>query len=131
MLDNNEWRPLGYISCKMLDAKTRYAMIEKELSAITFGCAKCHQYIYGTKVTVETDHKSLIPLFKRLLSNCPLPVQRLLMQLQRNLLNVEFVPGKKMVIPDILSPASEKSVFQSDRDLLRYVQVYVNSVVYL
>ena len=129
MFDNNQWQPLGYFSRQMLDAETRYAMIEKELLAIAFGCARCHQYIYGTKVLVETDHKSLIPLFKKPLSDCPLRVQKMLMRLQRYSLDVQYVPGKKMVVPDTLSRATEKSEFQSDRDLVRDVQLYVNTVL--
>ena len=43
----------------MTDAQKRYAMIEKELLAVVFGCERFHQYIYGKEILVESDHKSL------------------------------------------------------------------------
>ena len=129
MYENQEWKPLGYFSRPMLSAETRYAQIEKELLAIAFGCARCHQYIYGAKVQVETDHKSLIPLFKKPLADCPLRVQKLLMRLQRYDLDVSYVPGKQLVLPDTLSRATENTKFSEDKDLVQDIKLYVDTVI--
>ena len=51
------------------------------------------------------------------------------MRLQIYSLDEHYVPGKKMVVPDTLSRAMKKSVFQSDRDLARDIQLYVDTVI--
>jgi hypothetical protein len=61
---------VAYASRALSPAQQRYAQIEKELLAIVFACEKFHQYIFGKKVQVETDHKPLVSIFKK-----PLNVQ--------------------------------------------------------
>jgi len=57
-------------------AKKNYAKIERELLAIVYGCTKFHQYVYGKKVNVQTDHKPLEALFKKPLFQAPQRLQR-------------------------------------------------------
>ena len=52
-------KPVAYASRSMTCAETRYAQIEKELLAVLFFLEKFHQYIYGTHVDIESDHKPL------------------------------------------------------------------------
>lgn len=54
----------------MTDTEKGYAQIEKELLAVVFGCIRFHQYIYGKKVTVESDHKPLVSIFNKPLIEC-------------------------------------------------------------
>ena len=60
-----EDRPVSYASRAMTDAQKRYAVIEKELSAVVFGCERFHQYIYGKEILVESDHKPLANIFQK------------------------------------------------------------------
>ena len=83
--------------------------LKKELLAIVFGAERFHQFIFGTKVQAETDHKPLISLFKKPVNDCPLRVQRLLLRVQRYGLDVTYTPGKMLVIADTLSRAPDKS----------------------
>ena len=41
-----EGKPISYASSVFTEAQKRYAMIEKELLAVVFGCKRYHQYIY-------------------------------------------------------------------------------------
>ena len=52
-----EGKPISYASRAMTEAQKRYAMIEKELLVVIFGCEPYHQYIYGRKVSIQSDHK--------------------------------------------------------------------------
>lgn len=74
-----EGRPVAYGSRALNDCQRRYAQIEKELLAIVYGCEKFHQYVYGKEITVESDHKPLESIFKKLLHQTPMRLQRMLL----------------------------------------------------
>ena len=102
-------RPVCYASRSLNSAERNYAQIEKELLAIVHGCTKFHQYVYGKKVKVQTDHKPLEALFKKPLFQAPQRLQRMMLRLQRYDLQVEYEPGKNLLIADTLSRAPEES----------------------
>lgn len=87
-------QPIVYASRALTKSQQNYAQIEKEALAISFGCEKFHQYIFGRSVTVESDHKPLQSIFKKSLHQAPARLQRLLLSLQKYDLNVIFKPGK-------------------------------------
>ena len=47
----------------MAPAEKRYSHLDKEALAIIFGLKKFHQYLYGHKFIIYTDHKPLLYLF--------------------------------------------------------------------
>lgn len=61
---------------------------------------KFHQYIYGMKITVETDHKPLITLFKKALFDIPPRLQRIILRLQPYDLKVVYKPGSYLYVAD-------------------------------
>lgn len=101
----DDWQPVAYASRAMLDEETRYAQIEKELLSILYACERFHQFVAGQAVSVETDHKPLIALFRKSLNDCPLRIQRMMIRLQRYSLDVAYTPGKLMYTADALSRA--------------------------
>lgn len=88
--------PCAYASKTMSETQSRYAQIEKELLAICFGVTRFNNYIYGKKVTVETDHQPLITIFNKPLNKCPARLQRMLLHLQKYDLVVKYKPGKNL-----------------------------------
>ena len=62
MEDGSE-RPIAYASRTLAAAEKNYSQLEKEALAIIFGLGKFHQYVYGRKFTIITDHKPLQGLF--------------------------------------------------------------------
>lgn len=111
--------PIAYGSASLTTAQINYAQIEKELFAILFGCVKFHQYIYGLKVIVETDHKPLVSLFNKPLFKIPARLQRFMLRLQRYDLELVYKPGKFLYVADTLSraPLKETTKIEIDDEL--------------
>ena len=123
---DNEWLPVAYASRAVSDCELRYAPIELETLAVTFACERFHQYIYGQRIEVEADHKPLVTIFKKPLSESPLRIQRLRLRLQRYDLVVSYTPGKWMHAADAFS---RSPVERADTDLEKNVQAYVDGVL--
>ena len=76
-------QPVTYASRALTSAEQRYSQIEKELLAQVFGLEHNHHYTFGRHVTLWTDHKPLVSIYKKPLMSAPKCLQRLLLQLQQ------------------------------------------------
>lgn len=112
-----EGQPIAYASRALSDTEQNYAQIEKELLAIVFATKKFHQYVYGRSVNVQSDHKPLEAIFRKPLSKAPARLQRMLLQLQKYDLNVQYTPGKDMLVADALSRAVAEGSHLTTEDL--------------
>ena len=102
LLQNGQ--PVCFASQALTRTERAYAQIEKECLAIVFSCERFEQYIFGrTKITVQTDHKPLLPILKKPIHSAPKRLQRMLLRLQKYELELVHVPGKQMLIADFLS----------------------------
>ncbi|KAJ8896940.1 hypothetical protein PR048_002286 [Dryococelus australis] len=72
--------PVAFAPKSLSQTQQKCAQVEKEQLDILYGCERFHQYIYGRKVVVETDHKPLEAIFNKPLDNCPLQLQCMLTQ---------------------------------------------------
>lgn len=66
-------KPVCFASRSLTDSEKQYAQIEKELLAIVFAAQKFKYYIYGRKVLVWSDHKPLISIMRKKLSDIVSP----------------------------------------------------------
>ena len=58
MEDHSE-QPVAYASCTLSSAERKYAQLDKEALSIVFGVKHFHQYLYGRKLIILSDHKPL------------------------------------------------------------------------
>lgn len=102
-LKDEDWRPVAYGSRSLTDTEKNWAQIERELLAVTVGCEHFHQYLYGRRFLAETDHRPLLGVDKKPLSDCTLRLQRLRLRLQKYDFDLMYTPGKFMYVADALS----------------------------
>lgn len=121
-----EGKPVAYASKSLTPTEINYAQIEKEMYAVIFGCKKFHQYIFGRKVVVETDHKPLIPISKKPLHAAPPRLQRMLIQLQKYDVELVYIPGKQIPVADTLSRNFMPDTFQ---ELASGIEAHVHTVL--
>ena len=94
----------------MSETEQRYAQIEKEGLAVTWACEKFASYILGKRISIETDHKPLVPLLgTKDLDNLPPRVLRFRLRLARFDYTISHVPGKALYTADTLSRAPLES----------------------
>ncbi|XP_052750706.1 uncharacterized protein K02A2.6-like [Galleria mellonella] len=73
---DNTMRPVAFASRTLSETERRYSTIDKEALGIVYSVTKFHQYLYGRKFTLLTDHKPLEPKENSpadVLSRLPLP----------------------------------------------------------
>ena len=72
-------QPVSYSSRALTTSERNYSQIEKEVLAQVFGVERHHQYVYGQKVMLWSDHKPLETICKKPLATAPKRLQRLLL----------------------------------------------------
>ena len=108
--EDTQWKPVAYASRSMSETEQRYAQIEKEGLAVTWACEKFASYILGKRISIETDHKPLVPLLgTKDLDNLPPRVLRFCLRLARFDYTISHVPGKALYAADTLSRAPLES----------------------
>ena len=98
-------QPVSYSSRALTTTERNYSQIEKELLAQVFGVERIHQYVYGRKVVLWSDHKPLETISKKPLATAPKRLQRLLLRLQQYDVEIRYKPGPEMYLADTLSRA--------------------------
>lgn len=117
-------KPVAFASRALTQTEGRYAQIEKEFLAVVFSMEKFHQYTYGRKVTVQSDHKPLETIVRKPLLSAPKRLQSMMLRIQKYDLDVIYVPGRDMLLADTLSRAylPESTPVEAELETVNMVQ---------
>ena len=98
-------KPIAFASRSLSECERRYAQIEKEMLAVTYGLEKFHHYTFGRQVFVVTDHKPLLAISSKPHSKAPKRLQNLHLRAQKYTIDLSWRPGTELPVADVLSRA--------------------------
>ena len=83
---------ISYASRALTDVEQRYSQTDREFLAIVYGVEHFHLYLFGSKFTVTTDHKSLVGIIS---SSKPATarIERLRLRLMPYECDLQYRPG--------------------------------------
>lgn len=76
-LEDGTEKPISYVSRTLTTAEKGYSQLEKEGLAVVFAVKRFHQYLYGRRFSIFTDHKPLMGLFSELKGIPPMASARI------------------------------------------------------
>jgi len=77
-------KPVAYASRSLTKSEQNYVPLELECLALMFGTESFDQYIFGQHaVTIQTDHKPPVSIFRRFIHKAFQRLQAMLLHLQR------------------------------------------------
>ena len=80
---------------KLSDTESNYSNIERELLGVVFAVTHFKHFTYGRPVTIISDHKLLVSLFKKSLTSSSPCLSRMLLQILDYDLNIVYQGGSK------------------------------------
>ena len=114
-----EKRVISYASRSLTDVERRYSQTEKEALALVWACERFHQYVYGIKFVLETDHRPLQFIYSKK-SKPSARIERWVLRIQSYRFTVEYKPGPQN-IADPLSRLMNKSKDKIQNETEEYV----------
>ncbi|KAJ8025716.1 hypothetical protein HOLleu_33348 [Holothuria leucospilota] len=118
-------QPVTFPSTALTPAETRYSQIEKELLAQIFGLERNHQFTFGHKITLWTDHKPLANISQKPITSAPKRLQRLLLRLVQYDVEILYKPEKHMYLADTLwrayLPLGERFIVETETESINMV----------
>ena len=115
--EDGEDKPIAFASRTLSQSEQNYSMIEKEALAIIFGVKTFHQYLFGRRFTLLTDHKPLTYILgpkRGIPALAASRLQRWSIQLAAYTYDIEYRASKYHGNADALSRLPRKTTEEAD-----------------
>ena len=99
--DDEEEKPIYFLSHKLSQTQTRWSTVEKEGFAIYYALQKLDHYLHNAKFTIKTDHKPLKYILDSPMQNKK--IQLWALSIAGYNTQVEYIKGKENHCADLLS----------------------------
>ena len=121
-----------FVACKsrsLTETEQHWSPIEKDALSIAWSCSKVEMYTLGhPDVTVETDHKPLVPIFNsKAVNDLTIRIQRQRLRTMKFRFMTKHIPGKSNYLADLLSRQPLGKPDMEDNRLAQEIEVYAIS----
>ena len=103
-------------------------IIERELLGIVFGIEHFKLFTFGRKTHIITDHKPLLPLFQKSLTNTTPHFSRLFLHVSEYDVTLHYQPGFRMKLSDTLSRHSNHSTDAGNKTEIKGLNISFHEV---
>ena len=100
---NGVWHPVCFDSRKLSSAESRYSTYEREWLGIIHALKKWRHYLYGSDITVQTDHLPIVNACKRVEPPVNHRTARWIEFMQEYNCTMQHIAGTKMIVADAIS----------------------------
>ena len=105
-MEDGQDRPVAFASRSLAPAERNYSQLDKEALAIIFGVKKFHDYLFGQRFSILSDHKPLQHLLKETSATPSMAsarIQRWALTLGAYDYEIAYKPGDEHANADVLS----------------------------
>ena len=121
-------RSVSYSSKSLSDAETQYWTLEEKLLGVVFGIEHFKHFTSGRKAHIITDHKSLLPLFQKFLTNTMPHLLKLLLHVSAYDVILHYQPGSRRKLSDSLSRQSNHSTDAGSKTEIKGLNISIHEV---
>ena len=126
--DDEEKKPIYFLSHKLSQTQTRWSTIEKEGFAIYYALQKLDHYLHNAKFTIKTDHKPLKYILDSPMQNKK--IQLWALSIAGYNTQVKYIKGKENHCADLLSripfKEGEKEELQQPKSTPEDEELYID-----
>ena len=96
-------QPIAFASKSLTSTEHRYSNLEREALGILHHLEKFHHYCFTRDVTVITDHKPLVAIFKNDVVMLSQRIQCIILRIYQYRISIIYKLGPENFIADLLS----------------------------
>ena len=123
--DNSILRPIAFSNKSFTGAEKRYSNMEREALSILYGPEKFHHYCFVREVSIITDYKTLIVIFKNDVATLSQRFQQILLRIHQYRMRIISKPGSNIFMADWLSTQNHSK--NKDKEITG-IQISINAI---